>query len=293
MLPVCLWFQDDSEDYTYKVKIFDPHKKRKFTVRELHRFSGKLSSIEHIREVLSDELEEVPDENSKYNMGYFEGRHQTKRWLASVEDLNTMYKRFLPGSEIFLWCEGREGCEDSPAISTKRKSLSETSVNKRQAREEELDSIFKQLKEKHDDAYSSPQLRLWARMIVSGTHSDLDSPPRVPMIIGAPLPKRQKQESLSTALVGAATAFAKALSPQPTSPTSLSTDSPTAPETAATCPVTQSRVGVSPAKAADVRMKNLEQLRYIQQLMEDGILSEAEFLEQKRIILDTLRCLHV
>ena len=35
----------------------------------------------------------------------------------------------------------------------------------------------------------------------------------LPMIVRAPLPKQQKQESLSTALVGAATAFAKALSP--------------------------------------------------------------------------------
>ena len=73
-----------------------------------------------------------------------------------------MYKRFLPGSEIFLWCEGKEDIEDSPAKSTKRKSVSETSVSKRQAREEELESIFKQLKVKHDDVYSAPQLRLWA-----------------------------------------------------------------------------------------------------------------------------------
>ena len=89
-------------------------------------------------------------------------------------------------------------------------------------------------------------------MIVSGTHSDLDNSPRVPMIVGAPLPKRQKQESLSTALVGAATAFAKALSPQPTSPRSLCTDSPTASQTPTKFPVTPSQVGVSPGKTADV-----------------------------------------
>ena len=36
-------------------------------------------------------------------------------------------------------------------------------------------------------------------------------------------------------------------------------------------------------------MKNLQQLRYIQQLFEDKILSEDEFLEQKRSILDAIR----
>ena len=47
--------------------------------------------------------------------------------------------------------------------------------------------------------------------------------------------------------------------------------------------------GVSPAKAADLRMKNLEQLRYLQGLFDDGIISEQELVEQKRIVLDALK----
>ncbi len=284
-----------SEEYAYKVKIFNPQKRSKFIVRQLHHFKGKFSSIEHVQEVLCDELdEEVPDEENKYNiMGYFEGRHQTKRWLASKEDLNTMYTRFAPGHEIFLWCDGREeDKEGSQGVATKQKPQSEGPVNKRQAREEELDSTFKELKKNHGDAYSGPQLRLWARMVISGTHDNLDDPPRVPIIVGAPLPKRQKQESIATALVGAATAFAKALSPPPTpsnpTPSAVATTphTPTA-STRMVCPV-----AVSPGKTADLRMKNLEQLRYMQQLMEDGILSQDEFVEQKCITMDTLRGLH-
>ena len=38
----------------------------------------------------------------------------------------------------------------------------------------------------------------------------------------------------------------------------------------------------------DIRMKNLEQLRVLQSLMEDGILNEKEFTEQKRIVLQSL-----
>ena len=36
-------------------------------------------------------------------------------------------------------------------------------------------------------------------------------------------------------------------------------------------------------------MKHLEQLKYLQQLMEDRVLSESEFVEQKEVILDALR----
>ena len=83
---------------------------------------------------------------------------------------------------------------------------------RRQAREGELDSIFKELKEKHED---KPQLRLWAHMISCGIHDDVDEPPHVPLIVRAPQPKRQKQKSLTSALVGAATALANAISPKP------------------------------------------------------------------------------
>ena len=59
--------------------------------------------------------------------------------------------------------------------------------------------------------------------------------------------------------------------------------------------VASQQCGISPAKVADVRIKDLEQLKILQQLYEDGILSHAEFMEQNDI-LDSLRklngCLH-
>ena len=50
----------------------------------------------------------------------------------------------------------------------------------------------------------------------------------------------------------------------------------------------EGRVGVSTGKAAELRMKNLEQLRYLQGLYDDNILSDSELVEQKRIVLDAL-----
>lgn len=43
------------------------------------------------------------------------------------------------------------------------------------------------------------------------------------------------------------------------------------------------------SKSIELRMKNLEQLKFLQQLFVDNVLSEAEYSEQKGIILDSLR----
>ena len=46
---------------------------------------------------------------------------------------------------------------------------------------------------------------------------------------------------------------------------------------------------MSPGKTVELRMKNYQQLRFLQQLFEDGILDEKEFTEQKGNILEFLR----
>lgn len=268
--------------YVYKAKIFNKksNKKKKFTVQQFHHFNDRLSSLSHLREVLANEFgNNVPDEDDLYNMGYFEGRYQTKRWLECEEDLQRMYKIFSLGCEIFLWCDGR-AISESDVHNSQETSKKKSQQSKRQAREEELDVISKTLKEKHGDTYTAPQLHLWARMIISKSHDDMDVPPRVPMILGAPLPKRQKQESITSALVGAATAFAKAMSPPPIISSSSGDCTPS------TLIRAIASIGISPGKTVELRMKNLEQLRYLQQLMEDGILSQDEFFEQKEIIME-------
>ena len=98
------------------------------------------------------------------------------------------------------------------------------------------------------------------------------------MITGS-TPKRQKHESLTDALSGAATAFAKVFNTSPSESPRACVESPRS---------STSNVGISPSKSADIRMKHLEQLRYMQQLMEDRVLSESEFAEQKEIVLSTL-----
>ena len=61
------------------------------------------------------------------------------------------------------------GIEEEEELSHQHgvKHKSDGAANKRQAREDELDSIlYDWLKEKYGDVYSTPQYRLWAFMII-------------------------------------------------------------------------------------------------------------------------------
>ena len=84
--------------------------------------------------VLCADIDEaLPDEDSDYSIGYFEGHHQTKRWIVSTEDLEVMYQLYKEGG-IFLWCDGREETVDkhSDEEMAKRKNCkSESAVRAR------------------------------------------------------------------------------------------------------------------------------------------------------------------
>ena len=65
---------------------------------------------------------------------------------------------------------------------------------------------------------------------------------------------------------------------------------PNSPNTSAKSGTSVSEVSfVSPAKAAELQMKNYEQLHYLQGLLDDGIIIEKELVEQKQSVLDALR----
>lgn len=135
--------------------------------------------------------------------------------------------------------------------------------------------MFHELKEKHGTKYDTPRLRLWARMVASNLHENLDTPPALPAFTSTP--SRSRSPSISTVITEAATAVAKAFG---------ETKKQEKEDTSTSC---SGSIGISPGKAVDLRMKNYQQLRYIQQLFDDGILTQAEYVEQKQDILTSLK----
>ena len=102
----------------------------------------------------------------------------------------------------------------------------------------------------------------------------MDTPPDLP-VFHKQIAKKASRESLTEALSGAATTLVNA----------FKGDCVPHQNPIATIPST----GLSPGKTIQLHMKNYEQLRYLQQLVVDGILTDKEYNEQKKNVLLSLK----
>ena len=265
--------------YTYLVKIINPKKKSDFVVRMWHGVSEQFQSPTTIRAKLQESFpQDVPTTND-FQLGYMEGN--VKRWIFEDQDMQVMYKTFPASSKITLWCDAVH-VDNEPAQKRRKtdgaiaRASTDTSLEL-----DNVDAIFKDLKRKHPDM-ANPKLRLWAKMIDKGRHDDYDNPPAIPLITGSAPAK--KKANVADALANAATVIANAFqSPQP------SIGSPHKSSSTSTITVSGSSSTFSPLSRAKLRRSCLEDLKSLNELYQEAVLSETEFIEQKEKILLTLK----
>ena len=70
---------NSGHDHSYKVKFLASNQKA--VVRKLYNHHDKFDSVDAIGQKLKEEFSEHVARGSSFSIGYFEGRHQTKRWL--------------------------------------------------------------------------------------------------------------------------------------------------------------------------------------------------------------------
>ena len=136
---------------------------------------------------------------------------------------------------------------------------------KQSEREDKVQEIVHNLKEKHSTTYTPMQLRIWAEMIASSLHSSTEDPPNTSMFAGGTPYKKNKEQPtpVAQALMDAATAIASALSPK-----------------VASC--------ASPAKGIENRSKLYKQLGELQNLRSMGVLNDDEYQTEKKSIMSLL-----
>ena len=91
-----------------------------------------------------------------------------------------MYKSLEKNDEIVLWCESNSHVQ-------KRKQ-EDAPASKRQAKQDEIDSVYDSLKKKHGE---KSKLQLCARMVTSGLHVSTDEPPDIPAFRSGGLKKKK------------------------------------------------------------------------------------------------------
>ena len=235
-----------------------------------------------------EEFDTLVPNSMDFDVGYFSGKQSKKQWLIEDNDLKEMYDSMKKNQSVLLWCDRRmQGAPQPSEQKRKRSANQDTPKSKRFELDMDVDDTVTQLKDIHGDKYTVPQMRMWARYIQAGHYNDLVEPPPLPAFKGVP-PKRERKESLSDAIAGAAITFINAMrSPESNVKSSnVVINSHTPPKNDSTTSVV---VGISPGRATDLRLKKLKELRELQALLEQSILSESEFVEQKAIVLECLR----
>ena len=116
---------------------------------------------------------------------------------------------------------------------------------------------------------------LW--FLNSRSFRSLEDHPKVPVFRAG----REKKTTQVKMLTTAVSQMAKAMTGSPQAMLSSVNPSPPSGNVPA-------RVGVSPGKIANLRSTYLHQMRDLHSLLESGCLTEAEFKEQKAVILDQL-----
>ena len=158
-----------------------------------------------------------------------------------------MYSKYDTGP-ITLWCASKSTDEEGQGTHGRMaKCKKEETSSKCQDKENEVDDIYQDLKSRHGEKYSTPLLRLWARIITANLHENLDNPPNIPAFSNT-VKKSCQHESFSDAIGGVAIAIVKAFggeTPKSNNPTLIQSCTPAS-------------AGLSPAKSVDLRMKNFE-----------------------------------
>ena len=203
-LPLC----ETVRQYAYYVRLVtDPKRKSKYIVRLWHGIKQVFTSCDELKQKLQDSFsDDLPQLTSDFSVGYFEPPNGAKRWIIDDRDLEGLYKDRESGLKINLWCEPKVPARDEEEPVHKKKGTS------REVLEDEMDTIFKQLKEKNPKM-ENPKLRLWAKIIQTGRWDHYDNPPPIPLITATPKSQSRK-DSITDALTGVATAVVNALKPQ-------------------------------------------------------------------------------
>ena len=66
-------------------------------MRYLHNYTHKFKSINGLRVQLMDHFQEQVSATATFDVGYFEGKPQSKIWLVTSEDLGKLYEVYPNG----------------------------------------------------------------------------------------------------------------------------------------------------------------------------------------------------
>ena len=276
----------------FHIKVLNPSNKRDGKTHTLRNILQEdLDSPNKIKNVIFSQCgEEVVPLPQDMEIGYFHG--SSKFWINNRLDVSDAWKLVSEGEKVTLWCTGVDrSCSKKRALNEESQAghSSESTKKQKMSKQEErratTEEYLAKLKDKHADKFTQFQFKLWAEMLTSGVHTDIDVPPAASMF-GRESKKGRAPESVSTDLSAAVVDMVSVVS---TLSQALSTSAQTQLNRLQTSCSRPSLATWSPLKRAELRSMYLKQMTELRQLYDSGILSEEEYVEQRVELVDLLR----
>ena len=240
---------------TLSTKRKDP---KTFTLRDVNIAS--IDTCDKLKEIIKSQLKK--DIVKDFDVGFYNG--STVVSIRSEQDLQEIWQDVKRGTQIVLWCDGLKESEKNAPKKRKHVSSDESDSDhvvkkssKRSAakeREGKLEEAITYLQDKHGQAYTQMQYRIWAEMYVGEYHKSLVDPPSTSMFCRAGGDTKKKKD------------------------TSTATNAPPH--------------ATSPGKVIENRSKCYKQLIDLKSLKSAGVLSESEYQTEKEAIMTSLKKFH-
>ena len=113
---------------------------------------------------------EVVPKSSEFPIGYMKGA--TKVHIRTAEDISDVWHFIKKGNQMLLWCQGNlqvisDSDSDDEAKKPRTKKKKSSALVEKNNR---IESVLRDLEEKHGSQYTKVQYRIWAEMVDIGTH---------------------------------------------------------------------------------------------------------------------------
>lgn len=162
------------------VKIINPEKKsvsETYVMRDLS--CETISTPSKLIKEIAEQFGELVPSDLKFPVGYFKGT--TKVWIRSENDIQDVWSFINKGENVSLWCHGvsessrmvevvsSENEEDYCAKKPKRKRRRKSTISWKE-KNDNVEELVTELRQKHGDRFTTIQYRLWAEMVDVGTY---------------------------------------------------------------------------------------------------------------------------
>ena len=166
-----------SNPVNLNVKIINPDKKRLCETYVLHNVPvSEITTPLKLKEVILAQFGgELVSSDLNFPVGYM--RSGTKVWIRSTSDIQDVWKFVKTNENTTLWCHGisairteGESDSDSPIEKPTRKKRKKCKVSYLKEKNDRVDGLVSDLRQKHGDSYNTVQYRMWAEMLDVGSY---------------------------------------------------------------------------------------------------------------------------